>query len=241
MDGDPSLTDPPAELSPSSAVSWNVPYEGDGDMGMLREAVFMIAALYSSSFVSPIETLQHASLEAECWRKANEKDEANEDHDDPSTTEVETVPLGYPESLLVQLIRHGPIMAVNLLDLHVEMEGLLWAASYIRDKRITSIRFETNCSDLVDMTTNPFICNCFGKRNWSKQSCMPYLENDEHVLRGRTAQEVWTSLRQLEFDEFFGVSFIPCTTWVDDPIDQTRVKQLEGVKTKFVVVAQANK
>ena len=24
-----------------------------------------------------------------------------------------------------------------------------------RDMRITSIRFETNCSDLVDMTTNP--------------------------------------------------------------------------------------
>ena len=43
--------------------------------------------------------------------------------------------------------------------------------------------------------------------------------------------------RQLEFDE----SFIPCTTWVDDPIDQTRVKQLDGVKTKFVVVAQTNK
>ncbi|KAF3508588.1 hypothetical protein F2Q69_00002882 [Brassica cretica] len=175
----------------------------------------------------------------------------------------------------------------NLLDLHVEIEGLLWAASYIRDRRITSIRFETNCSDLVDMTTNPvnwrlrenfedvnlahiprtrngqedaltketriigyiffsyksdpFISNCFGKRNWSKQSCMPYLENDEHVLIGRTALEVWTGLRQLEFDEFFRVSFIPCTTWVDDPIDQTRVKQLEGVKTKFVVVAQANK
>lgn len=48
MDGDPSLTDPPAELSPSSA-SWNVPYEGDGDIGMFREAAFTIAALYSSS------------------------------------------------------------------------------------------------------------------------------------------------------------------------------------------------
>lgn len=52
---------------------------------------------------------------------------------------------------------------------------------------------------------------------------------------------IFSGARQLEFDEFFGVSFIPCTTWVDDPIDQTRVKQLEGVKTKFVVVAQANK
>nr|VDD50060.1 unnamed protein product [Brassica oleracea] len=35
------------------------------------------------------------------------------------------------------------------------MEGLLWATSCMRDMRITSIRFETDCSDLVDMSTNP--------------------------------------------------------------------------------------
>nr|VDD54783.1 unnamed protein product [Brassica oleracea] len=35
------------------------------------------------------------------------------------------------------------------------MEGLLWAASCMRDRRITSVRFETDCSDLVEMTTNP--------------------------------------------------------------------------------------
>ena len=34
-------------------------------------------------------------------------------------------------------------------------KGLLWATSCMRDMRITSIRFETDCSDLVDMTTNP--------------------------------------------------------------------------------------
>nr|VDD60981.1 unnamed protein product [Brassica oleracea] len=39
--------------------------------------------------------------------------------------------------------------------LHAEMEGLLWTVSCMRDMRITSIRFETDCSDLVDMTTNP--------------------------------------------------------------------------------------
>ncbi|WZZ17146.1 hypothetical protein YC2023_110235 [Brassica napus] len=35
------------------------------------------------------------------------------------------------------------------------MEGLLWAISCMRTMRMPSIRFETDCSDLVDMTTNP--------------------------------------------------------------------------------------
>ena len=43
----------------------------------------------------------------------------------------------------------------SLSAFHAEMECLLWAASCIRDIRTTSIRFETDCSDLVDMTTNP--------------------------------------------------------------------------------------
>ena len=43
----------------------------------------------------------------------------------------------------------------NLSALHAEMEELLWAAACMRDRRITSVRFETDCSDLVDMTTNP--------------------------------------------------------------------------------------
>lgn len=43
----------------------------------------------------------------------------------------------------------------NLSALHAEMEGLLWAASCMRDKGITAVRFETDCMDLVDMTTNP--------------------------------------------------------------------------------------
>ena len=42
----------------------------------------------------------------------------------------------------------------SLSALHAEMEWLLWAASCMRDRRITSIRFETDCSDLVDMITN---------------------------------------------------------------------------------------
>ena len=52
---------------------------------------------------------------------------------------------------------HFGLQACNrsLSALHAEMEGLLWATSCTRDMRITSIWFETDCSDLVDMTTNP--------------------------------------------------------------------------------------
>lgn len=39
--------------------------------------------------------------------------------------------------------------------LHDEIEGLLWTASCMRDRKIISIRFETDWSDLVDMTINP--------------------------------------------------------------------------------------
>ena len=38
--------------------------------------------------------------------------------------------------------------------LHAEMKSLLWETSCIRDKRITLNCFETDCSNLVDMTTN---------------------------------------------------------------------------------------
>ena len=52
--------------------------------------------LCNGNVVSPIDTLQHASLETKCWRKANEKEKANEDHDDSLTTEFETVPPWIP-------------------------------------------------------------------------------------------------------------------------------------------------
>lgn len=38
--------------------------------------------------------------------------------------------------------------------LHDEIEGLLWRASCMRDRKIISIRFETDWSYLVDMTIN---------------------------------------------------------------------------------------
>ena len=48
--------------------------------------------IFNGKDISPLDTLQLASLEAECWRKANEKEEANEDHDSSPITEIETVP-----------------------------------------------------------------------------------------------------------------------------------------------------
>ncbi|XP_013639278.1 PREDICTED: uncharacterized protein LOC106344443 [Brassica oleracea var. oleracea] len=127
----------------------------------------------------PIATLQHACLEAECWRKANEKEEAKEDHDDPPTTEIETVPPWIPRIPTCQIdaswINNGSVSGLgwslkdqmgleyfglracnmSLSALHAEIERLLWAASCMREKMITSVWFETDCSDLVDMTTNP--------------------------------------------------------------------------------------
>lgn len=43
---------------------------------------------------------------------------------------------------------------ISLLALHDKMEGLIWAASCMRDMRISSIWFETDFSYLVDMSTN---------------------------------------------------------------------------------------
>ena len=42
----------------------------------------------------------------------------------------------------------------SLSALYAEMEGLLWATSCLRDMRIASVRLETDCSDLVDITIN---------------------------------------------------------------------------------------
>ena len=70
--------------------------------------------LFNGKVVSPMDTIQHASLEAECWRKDNEKEEVDEDHDDPSTIEREIVPPWIPESLPVKLMHHGSIMSVSM-------------------------------------------------------------------------------------------------------------------------------
>ncbi|KAF3585356.1 hypothetical protein F2Q69_00029806, partial [Brassica cretica] len=77
--------------------------------------------LFNGKVVSPIDALQHKSLEAECWRKANKKEKANEDHDDPPTTKV---------VIISPWIARIPTCQVDascrsLSALHAEMEGLL--------------------------------------------------------------------------------------------------------------------
>ena len=54
---------------------------------------------------------------------------------------------------------------MSLSALHAEIEGLFWPTSCKRERRITSIRFEMDCSDLVDMTTNPVDWPIFTQRS----------------------------------------------------------------------------
>ncbi|KAF2592323.1 hypothetical protein F2Q70_00045070 [Brassica cretica] len=60
--------------------------------------------LFNKKVISPINTLQLASLEAESWRKANRKhEEVEEDHDDPHTSVAETLPLWIPQNPTCQI------------------------------------------------------------------------------------------------------------------------------------------
>lgn len=118
-------------------------------------------------------------MEEECWRKANEEEEVEEELVDSLTMEMETAPPWTPRIPTCQIdaswIANGSVSGLGwsfkdhmgseffglracrrtLSALHAEMEGLLWAASCIRNMRITTMRFETDCTDLVDMVTNP--------------------------------------------------------------------------------------
>ena len=70
--------------------------------------------LFNGKEVSPIDTLQHASLEAEGCRKANKQEEANEDHEDPPIQKLRQGSLGYLESLPAKLMHHGSIVATSV-------------------------------------------------------------------------------------------------------------------------------
>lgn len=61
-------------------------------------------------------------------------------------------------------------MQQKLLDLHAEIERLLWTAICMKDMKISSIVFETDCLDLADMTTSPMDWSVFASeinRFWS--------------------------------------------------------------------------
>ena len=76
----------------------------------------------------------------------------------------------------------------SLSALHAEMENLLWTTSCMRD--ITSIRFETDCSDLVDMTTNPMDWPTFATEIEMYQRLQEDFEDVSlfHILRSRNGR-----------------------------------------------------
>ncbi|KAF2595291.1 hypothetical protein F2Q70_00042482 [Brassica cretica] len=80
--------------------------------------------LFNGKIISPIDALQLAILEVECWRKASRKEKMNEDHNDYATL------LGW--SLKDQMGNESfGLRSCNksLSDLYAEMTRLLWAAS----------------------------------------------------------------------------------------------------------------
>ncbi|KAF8077119.1 hypothetical protein N665_1061s0020 [Sinapis alba] len=141
--------------------------------------------LFNGKVVSSMDTLQHATLEAEFWRKANEKEEEIEDQRGSINLEEGTETLGIPRNPTCQIdaswINDGSVSGLGwslkdymdsenfgmrachqcLSALHAEMEGLIWATACIRNMRITSVKFETDCSDLVEMITEPTLWPAF--------------------------------------------------------------------------------
>ena len=43
----------------------------------------------------------------------------------------------------------------SLSALHAELDGLLWAMSCLSDRNIFSVKFETDCADLIMMVDDP--------------------------------------------------------------------------------------
>uniref|UniRef100_A0A0D3C6U1 RNase H type-1 domain-containing protein n=1 Tax=Brassica oleracea var. oleracea TaxID=109376 RepID=A0A0D3C6U1_BRAOL len=78
----------------------------------------------------------------------------------------------------------------SLSALHAEMKSLLWATSCMRDMRITSIRFETNCLDLMNITTNPMDWPTFATEIEMYQRLQEDFEdvNLFHILRSRNGR-----------------------------------------------------
>ncbi|KAF8092006.1 hypothetical protein N665_0428s0016 [Sinapis alba] len=118
--------------------------------------------LFNGKVVSSMDTLQHATLEAEFWRKANEKEEEIEDQRGSINLEEGTETLGIPRNPTCQIdaswINDGSVSGLGwslkdymdsenfgmrachqcLSALHAEMEGLIWATACIKNMRITS-------------------------------------------------------------------------------------------------------
>lgn len=134
--------------------------------------------VFNGKEISPGDTLQLASIEAECWRKANLPEDGEEDELQPAPSRVSTLPVN-PQCPTCQIdaswVDNGTVSGLgwfykdqmgverfglqgcrkSLSALHAEMEGLIWALFCLREVQCTVIHMETDCSDLVDMIANP--------------------------------------------------------------------------------------
>lgn len=58
----------------------------------------------------------------------------------------------------------------NVSIMYAKMEELLWIVLFMRVMQVPSIHFETNCLDLIDMTTSSVDCLFFVYMgNWQKE------------------------------------------------------------------------
>ena len=125
-----------------------------------------------------MDTLQLASIEAECWRKANLLEDSEEEKTETAPSTISTL-LADPQLPTCQIdaswIENDTVSGLgwfykdqmgverfglqgcrkSISPLHAEMEGLIWAMSCLQDLLCTMIHIETDCSDLVDMIANP--------------------------------------------------------------------------------------
>ncbi|KAL0857500.1 hypothetical protein Bca101_062654 [Brassica carinata] len=128
--------------------------------------------------ISPMDTLQLASVEADCWRRSN-LSEDEEEEENQSALPIISTPPGNPQRPTCQIdaswVDTGLVSGLgwsykdqmgverfglqrcrkSLSALHAEMEGLIWAISCLRELQCTVIHMETDCSDLVEMLDNP--------------------------------------------------------------------------------------
>ena len=73
----------------------------------------------------------------------------------------------------------------SLSALHDKMEGLIWTASCMRDMKISSIWFETDCSYLVDMSTNSMDWPAFASKIDAFRSLQDNFENLLHISQNK--------------------------------------------------------
>lgn len=129
--------------------------------------------VFNGKKVPPPKSLQLASLEAESWRITSTKD-CEDETEETQPWSIGRVPPLAPQILTCQIdaswIDHGPVSELgwclwdnmgrhifgvqgcrrSLSILHVEMDGFFWAMSSLKEKRILSVSFETECSNRME-------------------------------------------------------------------------------------------